>query len=69
MKSAHPHLYLFLKSAKQEWQKMKPGLERMEAACELLENPQKRYPSIHVAGTNGKGSVCAMLQSVLTEAG
>ncbi|MFO1518465.1 MAG: folylpolyglutamate synthase/dihydrofolate synthase family protein [bacterium] len=48
---------------------MKPGLERMEAACEKMGHPERRYPSIHIAGTNGKGSVAAMLHSVYTEAG
>lgn len=36
---------------------------------ELLGNPQERFPVIHVAGSNGKGSVCAFLNSVLTESG
>jgi dihydrofolate synthase/folylpolyglutamate synthase len=34
-----------------------------------LNNPQNQYPVIHVAGTNGKGSVCAMISTVLQEAG
>jgi dihydrofolate synthase / folylpolyglutamate synthase len=34
-----------------------------------LGNPEKNLKVIHVAGTNGKGSVCSMLQSVLTTAG
>ena len=42
----------------------KYGLERMEALAEWIENPEKRFSSIHVAGTNGKGSVCAMLESI-----
>lgn len=36
---------------------------------ELLGNPQEKFPVIHVAGSNGKGSVCAFLNSVLTESG
>lgn len=36
---------------------------------ELLGNPQERFPVVHVAGSNGKGSVCAFLSSVLTESG
>jgi len=35
----------------------------------LLEDPQKDFKSIHVGGTNGKGSVCAMTESILREAG
>ena len=42
----------------------KYGLERMEALAESIANPEKRFSSIHVAGTNGKGSVCAMLESI-----
>ena len=40
------------------------GIERMEAFCRALGNPQHSFPVIHVAGTNGKGSVCAMLDSI-----
>ena len=36
---------------------------------EALGNPQKEYPCIHVAGTNGKGSACAMAESILRAAG
>ena len=45
------------------------GLERIERLLADLGNPQERVPIIHVAGTNGKGSVCAYLSSVLTAAG
>ena len=37
--------------------------------CEFLDNPQKKFKSIHVAGTNGKGSVCHMLAAVLQTSG
>lgn len=46
-----------------------PGLERMMEACEILGNPQNQFPSIQIAGTNGKGSTAAMLTQVLMEAG
>jgi len=69
MPSSHPKLDAFLKSAAQEWQKMTPGLERIQAACGALGHPERLLPSVHVAGTNGKGSVCAMLQAILGEAG
>ncbi len=49
--------------------RISPGLERMENVLELLKNPQEKLKYIHVAGTNGKGSVCAILASVLKEAG
>ncbi len=45
------------------------GLERIEAALRALGDPHENYPCIHVAGTNGKGSVCAAISSILKEAG
>lgn len=39
------------------------GIERMPPVLEALGDPQKQFPSVHVAGTNGKGSVCALLES------
>lgn len=45
------------------------GLERISAILELLGNPQDSLNCIHVAGTNGKGSVCAILASILQEYG
>ncbi|MGL5939499.1 MAG: bifunctional folylpolyglutamate synthase/dihydrofolate synthase [Waterburya sp.] len=45
------------------------GLTRIEKLLADLGNPQKQVPIIHVAGTNGKGSVCAYLSSILTEGG
>lgn len=45
------------------------GLDRILYLLERLGNPHQRVPVIHVAGTNGKGSVCAYLSSVLTVAG
>ena len=44
---------------------MKPGLETIRFLCAALGDPQKKFRAIHVAGTNGKGAVCAMLSSVL----
>jgi dihydrofolate synthase / folylpolyglutamate synthase len=44
-------------------------LERMRAFLQALGNPQQAYPVIHVAGTKGKGSVCAMCASALQSAG
>ncbi len=40
------------------------GLERMTALSEAIGHPEKTFPCIHVAGTNGKGSTCAMLESI-----
>lgn len=47
----------------------KPGLQHMTDFNNLLGNPDKKYRTIHVAGTNGKGSVANMLSSVLAGAG
>ncbi|CAN5393940.1 folylpolyglutamate synthase/dihydrofolate synthase family protein [soil metagenome] len=48
---------------------IKPGLERIEVLCASVGDPQDTYPVIHVAGTNGKGSLCAMIAAVLQGAG
>ncbi|HEY9689033.1 MAG TPA: folylpolyglutamate synthase/dihydrofolate synthase family protein, partial [Coleofasciculaceae cyanobacterium] len=48
---------------------IKLGLERMMAVLAALGNPQAQVPIVHVAGTNGKGSVCAYVSSILTAAG
>lgn len=47
----------------------KLGLERTEAILKLLGDPHKRIKCIHVAGTNGKGSVTAMVTNILMESG
>jgi dihydrofolate synthase/folylpolyglutamate synthase len=48
---------------------IQPGLEVTTALLEKLGNPHKSLKCIHVAGTNGKGSVCAMMESVLRTSG
>lgn len=45
------------------------GLERISNILNILDNPQDSLKCIHVAGTNGKGSVCAIISAVLKEAG
>jgi len=45
------------------------GLERIQQLLETLGSPHQQVPVIHVAGTNGKGSVCAFLLSILQAAG
>ena len=47
----------------------KPGLERIEEFCALLGKPQHSYHTIHIAGTNGKGSTSHIIASVLQSAG
>lgn len=51
------------------WTFCKPGLERVTELCHALGDPQKDLRFIHVAGTNGKGSFCSMMSSVLQKAG
>jgi dihydrofolate synthase/folylpolyglutamate synthase len=48
---------------------IKPGLEAIRALLERLGRPERRYPTLHVGGTNGKGSTAALAASVLTAAG
>ncbi|MHB2025348.1 MAG: bifunctional folylpolyglutamate synthase/dihydrofolate synthase [Elusimicrobiota bacterium] len=45
------------------------GLSRMRRVLTILGNPDEAFPSLHVAGTNGKGSICAILSRALREAG
>ncbi|MGB0744249.1 MAG: bifunctional folylpolyglutamate synthase/dihydrofolate synthase [Opitutales bacterium] len=45
------------------------GIDRMRAFVEALGHPERSYPVIHVAGTNGKGSVCAMLEALYRDNG
>ena len=47
---------------------IRPGLQRITKLLQLLDDPQNKYKTIHVTGTNGKGSVCAMLSQILKTA-
>ena len=47
----------------------KLGLERMEAACRDFGNPERSFEAVHVAGTNGKGTVCAFVANMAKAAG
>ncbi len=47
----------------------KYGIDRMRRFAEELGHPERFYPCIHVAGTNGKGSTCAMLERILRDQG
>ncbi len=47
----------------------KPGLSRIENFLDILGNPQDKLKFIHVAGTNGKGSACTYISSILKESG
>ncbi len=57
--------YLFSRRAKG----MKLGLDNIRNLVQRLGHPERTFPSIHVAGTNGKGSTVAILESILREAG
>ncbi|MBY0123973.1 folylpolyglutamate synthase/dihydrofolate synthase family protein [Bacillus sp. S/N-304-OC-R1] len=48
---------------------VKPGLKRMEWMMEKLDHPERRIRSVHIGGTNGKGSTVTYLRSILQEAG
>jgi len=48
---------------------VKPSLDRIQAACELMGNPQNEFDSIQVTGTNGKTSVSDMVSGILKECG
>ena len=52
-----------------EWKGSRPGLSRITELLQKLGDPQKKLRFIHVAGTNGKGSFCAMTESILRAAG
>lgn len=47
----------------------KLGLERVQAVCDHFGNPERSFEAVHVAGTNGKGTVCAFVNSMAIHAG
>ena len=51
------------------WKGSVPGLSRISALLDLMGHPERKCRFIHVAGTNGKGSTCAMLASIFRKAG
>ena len=51
------------------WRSMSLGLERIEELLAKLGNPQDALRFVHVAGTNGKGSTCSFISSILEESG
>jgi dihydrofolate synthase / folylpolyglutamate synthase len=65
----YPDSVQFLYSLGNEVKTAKLGLERIRAVLQALGRPQDRLRFVHVAGTNGKGSTCAMLESALRAAG
>ena len=65
----HRETLEYLNQKGNEVQMMHLGLHRTTAMMEALGNPHMKYPSIHIAGTNGKGSVAAMTEAILRSAG
>ena len=51
------------------WKGTIPGLERIQALLDAMGNPERKCKFVHVTGTNGKGSTCAMVASILSKAG
>lgn len=65
----YPETVQFLYALGNEVKTIKLGLERIQAVLEALDNPERAYRVVHVAGTNGKGSVSAMIDAGLRAAG
>jgi len=65
----YPDSVHFLYALGNEIKTAKLGLDRIRAVLEALGNPQTSYRIVHVAGTNGKGSACAMIEAGLRTAG
>jgi dihydrofolate synthase / folylpolyglutamate synthase len=65
----YPDSVKFLYALGNEIKSAKLGLERIRAVLEALGNPERSFRVVHVAGTNGKGSTCAMIESGLRAAG
>jgi len=65
----HRETLEYLNQKGNEVQMMHLGLHRTAAMMEALGDPHMKYPSVHIAGTNGKGSVAAMTEAILRDAG
>ena len=52
-----------------QWHGVHPGLQRMERLLSLVDHPERKFRSVHIGGTNGKGSTAAMIASVLRQGG
>lgn len=67
--TTYPDSVRFLYSLGNETKTIKLGLERIDALMAALGRPERQYRVVHVAGTNGKGSTCAMIESGLRASG
>lgn len=65
----YPESVDFLYALGNEIKTVKFGLEAITAVIDELGHPEQRFPVVHVAGTNGKGSTCAMIEAALRKAG
>jgi len=65
----YPDSVQFLYALGNEIKSAKLGLERISAVLEALGNPERAFRVVHVAGTNGKGSTCAMIEAGLRATG
>ena len=65
----YPDSVRFLYSLGNEIKTAKLGLDRMSVLMRALDHPERAYRAIHVAGTNGKGSTCAMIEAGLRASG
>ncbi|MBI4892687.1 MAG: bifunctional folylpolyglutamate synthase/dihydrofolate synthase, partial [Acidobacteria bacterium] len=69
MNTAYPESVRFLYALGNEFKTIKLGLERIKTLLAALDHPERSCRFVHVAGTNGKGSTCAMLERVLRDSG
>src|SRR5437868_10881980 len=65
----YPDSVQFLYALGNEMKTAKFGLERIQAVLRALGTPERSYRTVHVAGTNGKGSTCAMIDAGLRASG
>ncbi len=65
---SYPDSVRFLYALGNELKTAKFGLERIRAVLKALDDPHNAFRSVHVAGTNGKGSTCAMIEAGLRSA-
>lgn len=69
LSTSYPESVRFLYALGNEFKTFKFGLERVRALLDALSRPQDATRFVHVAGTNGKGSTCALIERVLRQAG
>lgn len=62
-KESHDYLFSL------QWHGIRPGLRTISSLMRRLDHPHLRFPSVHIAGTNGKGSTAAMIASILQTGG